>query len=398
MVPTIITKEALAILENNLVMGKLVNREYDDRFATSGAPKIGTTLTIRKPNRFTVSTGAALSIQDITEPSVVLTVATQDHVDTNFTTSELTLSIDNFSDRILKPKVAALANNIDYALMGLYKDVYNVVGTAGTTPSTAAAILGVGQRLNDEAAPFDDSRALVVNPAANASLVDGLKGLFNSVDVIKDQYESGNMGKALGFKFSMAQNIRSHTTGQRGGTPLVNGTTTSGAVTLVTDGWTASAATRVKQGDVFTLASVNAVNPQTRVSTGVLRQFVALADGVSDGSGNMTISVSPAITSSGAYQTVDALPADNAALTFVGTLSTAYPQNLGFLKDAFTLATVDLEDVSKFGAWGNRQNYKGISLRTSRQYRIGTDDVPCRIDVLYGVKTIYPEMACRLIG
>lgn len=394
---TAVARESLMILENKLVFTKHVNRDYNDKFGQTGA-KAGTTYTLRKPNRFTTTTGAALSIQDLSEPSVVITIDTQRHVDTAFTSAELTLSMDDFRERVLKPKIAALANAIDYDGTNCYRDVHNVVGTAGTTPSTAAAILAVGQRLAEEAAPLDDEASLIVNPAANAGLVDGLKGLFQSADKISNQYESGNMGMALGFKFSMSQNIRRHTTGQRGGTPLVNGTTTSGATSLVTDGWTGSVATRVKQGDVFTIADVYAVNPQTRVSTGVLRQFVATADGASDVSGNMTISVYPAITSSGAYQTVDALPANDAPLTFVGTLSTAYPQNLGFHKDAFTLATVDLEDMAQYSGWGARQQYKGISLRVWRQSRIGTDDVPCRIDVLYGWKTIYPELACRLIG
>lgn len=394
--PTAVTREALRILENNLQFTKQVNREYDDRFGQSGA-KIGTTLTIRKPNRFTVTSGAALSLQDIAEPSVVLTIDQQQHVDTNFTSQELTLSLDDFSKRILKAKLAALANKIDYDGMAQYKNVYNTVGTPGTTPATAAAVLGVGRRMNDESAPLDQDRALVIDAAANAGLVDGLKGLFQSSDKIANQYDSGNMGIALGFKFTMDQNVNRHTVGPLGGTPLVNGASQSGA-SLITDGWTSSAAARLKQGDVFTIADVYAVNPQTRVSTGVLRQFVVTADVSSDGSGNLTAAISPSITTSGAYQTVDSVPADNAAITVVGTASTAYPQNMGFHRDAFTLGCVDLEDVAKYGAWGGREMYKGISLRVARQFRIGTDDVPCRVDVLYGWKTIYPELACRLVG
>lgn len=394
--PTIITRESLRILENNLQFTKQVNREYDDRFAQSGA-KIGSSITIRKPNRYTVTSGAALSIQDVAEPSVVLTIDQQQHVDTNFTSQELTLSIDDFSKRILKPKLAALANKIDYDGMAQYKHVYNRVGTPGTTPATAAAVLGVGRRLNDEAAPMDQDRALVIDAAANAGLVDGLKGLFQSSDKIANQYDSGNMGIALGFKFTMDQNVNRHTVGALGGTPLVNGASQTGA-SLITDGWTAAASGRLKQGDTFTIADVYAVNPQTRVSTGVLRQFVVTADVSSDASGNLTVAISPSITTSGAYQTVDSAPADNAAITVLGTANTAYPENMGFHRDAFTLGCVDLEDVAKYGAWGAREVYKGISLRVARQFRIGTDDVPCRVDVLYGWKTIYPELACRLVG
>ena len=393
---TEVTRESVRLLVNNIVMPKLVNREYDGRFAQTGA-KIGATLTIRKPNRFTVTTGAALSLQDITEPSVVLTIDTQDHVDTNFTSQELTLSMDDFSRRILKPKIQALGNKIDLNGLLLYKDVYNTVGTVGVTPATALAVLSVGQRLDEEAVDVNDDRALVINPAANAGLVDGLKGLFNAASRVGDQYNTGNMGNALGFEMSKDQNVARHTVGALGGTPLVSGANQTGT-SLLTKGWTSAAAPRLKKGDVFTLAGVNAVNPQSRVSTGSLRQFTVTADFSSDGSGNGTVSISPAMTLTGPYQTVDALAADSAAITLVGTAAATFPVNLGFGRDAFTLATVDLEDMSQYGGWGAREVFKGISLRVWRQSRIGTDDVPCRIDVLYGWKTIYPEMACRLVG
>jgi hypothetical protein len=396
--PDVIAKEGLMILENNLVFAKMVNRKYDNEFAKDGA-KVGTTVRIRKPNRFTVSNGAALSIQDITDPYISFTVNTQSHVDTNFTSLELTMNLNDFSENVLQPKMVELANDVDYNGLLCYRDVHNVVGTPGTTPATTAVILAAGQRLNEEGSPLDGTRSIVVDPAANAALVEGTKGLFNPTGVISNQYESGNMGPALGFKFSMDQNVRKHTTGQRGGTPLVNAATTAnGATTLVTDGWTAAAANRLKQGDVFTIANVYAVNPRNRASTGQLRQFVVTADAASDGAGNSTLSIYPSITYSGAYATVDSMPADNAALTVVGAASTVYPQNLAFLRDAFSLVTVDLIPVEKFGAWGSTQRYKGISMRMARQYRIGTDDVPTRIDILYGYKTVYPELAARIVG
>ena len=401
--PTIYTREAQRILENTLKFTKHVNREYQDQFAVSGA-KIGATLNIRRPARYTVSTGASLSIQDFTESSVALTIDTQAHVDTNFTSQELTLSLDEFSRRVLKPKMAALANKIDYDGMTQYQAVSNTVGTPGTTPASAATILAAGRKLNEEAAPMDDDRALIIDPAANASMVDTLKGLFQSSDKIADQYESGNMGMALGFKWSVDQNVNVHTVGPLGGTPLVNGAaqgTSSGyaaTTSLVTDGWTASAANRLKKGDIITIANVLAVNPQSRASTGQLRQFVVTADASSDGSGNLTAVISPAIITGGQFQNVNSVPADNAAITVLGAANTVTPQSMAFHRDAFTLATVDLEDVSAYGAWGARSVYKGISLRTARQYRVGTDDVPCRIDVLYGWKTIYAELACRVAG
>ena len=405
--PTMYTMEALRILVNNIVFAKNASREYDPKFGVSGA-KIGYTLNVRRPARYTVSTGAALSTQDYTETSIPLTLTTQAHVDTTFTTADMTVSLDDFSERVLKPVMPAIANKIDFdGLINAQKTVGSLVGTPGTLPSAAADILAVGQRLNEQACPKDGQRSLVLDPASEASLIGGLSGLFQSAARIASQYEEAEFVDArptLGFKIAMDQNISMHTVGPLGGTPLVNGANqgiTSGwsnTTDLVTDGWTAAAASRLKAGDVFTIANVHSVNPQNRTSTGVLQQFVVTADVSSDGSGNATITVSPAIISGGAFQNVDSAPADNAALTVSGTASTAYRRNLGYHKDAFRLGTADLEDVSQFGAWGARKNYGGISMRVARQYLIATDTVPCRTDVLYGWATVYQELAAQMTG
>lgn len=396
--PTMVTKETLRILENLLNFSKGVNREYDDRFAVTGS-KIGTTLTIRKPNRYTVSTAVALAIQDTTDPSVVLTITNQDHVDTNFTSQELTLQIDEFANRILKPKMAALANVIDYNGMAQYANVWSAAGTAGTDPNSVAAILGAQTRLMNQSCPFDGQVSFVINPAGNGALVSGLSTLFQSASSIADQYEEGNMGKALGFKFSMDQNVNRHSNGPQaavgGGTITVLGASQTGT-SLVTQSW--SNATTVSAGTIFTIANVMAVNPQNRQSTGQLQQFVITTAATAPAGGTVTLSIQPPIYSDGAFQTVNGTAANGAAITLLGSASTQFAQNLAFHRDAFTLATVDLIDVSRFGTWGAREVYKGISLRTARQYRIGTDDVPCRVDVLYGWKTIYPELACRVYG
>lgn len=398
--PTEIAREGLFILENELTFVKFINRKYTNEFARDGA-KIGDSVRIRKPARYTVSTGAALSTQDVTETYVTLQITDQAHIDTTFTSEELALDVQQFSARVLQPKVAGLANYIDYTALSMYNAVYNHVGTPGTTPATAAAILAGGQRLNEMAAP-QSMRSMVVDPAANASLVDGLKGLFHTGSRITDNYNTGNMGPAFGFKFSMDQNIRRHTWGPRGGTPAVNGAPALGATTLVTDGWTASAAQRVAKGDVFTVlnsgVAVQSVNPQSRQATGQPAQFVCTADGSSDGSGNLTLSISPGIYASGPLQNINTAILDNATLSFSGTASTAYPQNLAFHRDAFTVACVDLIDPSGMGVWAARENHKDMSMRILRQYRVGTDDVATRIDVLFGYLAMYPELACRVTG
>lgn len=395
---SMMTREALRVLENNLTFAKGVNREYDDQFAISGA-KIGDTLNIRKPARYVGRTGAALSVEDHTETSVPLQLDTQFGVDVNFTTKEMSLSLDDFSKRVLKPAMATIANKIDLDGLAQYKNIYNAVGTPGTTPSTLRVALDAGAKLDYEGAPRDGLRSLVIDPVAQASFVDGLKGLFQSSEQIKDQYESGNMGMTAGFKWSMDQNVNSHVVGPLGGTPAMNGATSSGATSIVTDGWTSAAASRLKKGDVFTIANVFAVNPQTRQSTGQLRQFVVTADVSSDGSGNATIPVSPAIISSGQFQTVNALPADNALLTVFGAANTVSPAGIAYHRDAFVLGCADLllpQGVHNAARVSDKK--LGLSIRMVQQYDINNDKMPCRLDVLYGWKTVYPELACRIQG
>ena len=393
-----ITRKALEILENNLVLTRNVNRQYDDSFAVEGA-KIGSTLRIRLPDRALVTDGAALQVQDDAEQSTTLTVASQKHIGVNFTTAELTLQLDDFAERVLKPRISQLASSIDADVANAYKAIFNTVGTPGVSPATALVLLQAQQKLNESAAGMAP-RYATVNPAANAGLVNGLSGFFNPTDTISKQFKNGMMGTGvLGFdEINMSQSIKVHTTGSRAGTILVNGAvSTQGQSTISIDGLTGATDT-VTVGDVFTIANVFAVNPQTRESTGSLQQFVVTAaqTGVSNALANMAISP-PIYTSTSALATVDSFPADNAAVTFVGTASTAYPQNMIYHKDAITFATADL--VLPTGVdMAARAVHNGISLRIIRDYDINNDRMPCRIDVLYGFSTIRPQMACRLWG
>jgi len=393
-----ITRKALEILENNLVITRNVNRQYDDSFAVSGA-KIGSTLRIRLPDRALVTDGAALQVQDDAEQSTTLTVASQKHIGVNFTTAELTLQLDDFAERVLKPRISQLASSIDADVANAYKTIFNTVGTPGTSPATALVLLQAQQKLNESAAGMAP-RYATVNPAANAGLVNGLSGFFNPTDTISKQFKNGMMGTGvLGFdEINMSQSIKVHTTGSRSGTILVNGAvSTQGQSTISIDGLTGATDT-VTAGDVFTIAGVFAVNPQTRESTGSLQQFVVTAAQTASGNALANMAISPPIyTSTNALATVDSFPADNAAVTFVGTASTSYPQNMIYHKDAITFATADL--VMPQGVdMAARANHNGISLRVVRAYDINNDRMPCRIDVLYGFSTIRPQMACRLWG
>lgn len=390
-----VTKEALRVLKNNLAMAKGVNKQYSDRFAKSGA-KIGNSIDIRKPNRYVVSDGATLVVQDTVEETVTLELDKQKHVGMNFTSADLTLSMDNFSDRIIKPAMAALANQVDYDLTGLMDQVFQSVGTPGTTMTDLSVALAAGRKLKEAGCPVDDALCMLIDAASEASVVNGLSGKFHSSTQVSKQYEKGVMGLAAGFKWKMDQNIRNHTVGAFAGTPLVNGAAQSGS-TLVTDGWTSGSST-LNKGDVFTVAGVYAVNPQNRQSTGQLQDFVVTAQ-ISDSSGAKTIAISPAIVASGAKQTVSNAPADNAAITVKGSASTAYPQNLAFHKDAFVLGCADLElpggeDMASRAV----DKDAGLSIRLVRSYDINNDKFPCRLDLLYGLTSVYPELACRAWG
>jgi hypothetical protein len=390
-----ITRKALEILENNLVLTRNVNRQYDDSFAVEGA-KIGSTLRIRLPDRALVTDGAALQVQDDNEQYTTLTVSTQKHIGVNFTSAELTMQLDDFADRVLKPRISQLASSIDADVANAYKAIGNSVGTPGTTPGTSLVLLQAQQKLNENAAVMSP-RYATVNPAANAGLVEGMKGLFNPTDTIARQFKNGMMGTGvLGFdEINMSQSIKQHTTGNWGTSITVTSTVSTQGQSTLGISFTGSSKTW-NVGDVFTIANVYAVNPQTRESTGSLQQFVVTA--AASGSSSATLSIFPSLyTSDNALATIDSFPQASAVVTMLGSASTQYPQNLIYHKDAITFATADLL-LPQGVDMASRAVHNGISLRVIRQYDINNDRLPCRIDVLYGYSTIRPQMACRLWG
>jgi len=390
-----ITRKALEILENNLVITRNVNRQYDDSFAVEGA-KIGSTLRIRLPDRALVTDGAALQVQDDNEQYTTLSVASQKHIGVNFTSAELTMQLDDFAERVLKPRISQLASSVDADVANAYKSIYNSVGTPGTTPATSLVLLQAQQKLNEGAAVMSP-RYATVNPAANAGLVEGMKGLFNPTDTVSRQFRNGMMGMGvLGFEeVNMSQSIKQHTNGDWGTTITVTSTvTTEGQATLPIS-FTGSSKTW-NIGDVFTIANVYAVNPQTRESTGSLQQFTVTA--VATGSSTATLSISPPLyTPNNALATVNSFPVASAAVTMVGSANGQYAQNLVYHKDAITFATADLL-LPQGVDMASRQVHNGISLRVVRQYDINNDRLPCRIDVLYGYAAVRPQMASRIWG
>jgi len=394
-----ITREALRVLVNNLVAANHVERQYDDYFGKTGA-KIGNTLNIRKPPRFVRTDGQGLQLQDVTETSVPVVLSTQGQRAFTFTSQDLELNIDDFSKRFVKPAVASLANQVDYDVLQRYVDVYQFVGTPGTTPNALLTYLQAQQYLNNSAAPDDDERVFVINPAAQATIVDALKGLFQSSENISEQYKRGKMGTTVGGEWFMAQNVGVQTLGTAplAATPtmLTTGSPQTGA-TISTVAWASSGT--VLQGDIFTIAGVYSVNPQNFQSTGLLQQFVCTANQTASGGAITALPISPSIITSGPFQTVTAAPATSAVITYYGASGTVTPQNMLWHKEAFVLACADLPLPGGVDM-AERVSDKelGLSIRLIRAYDINQDRFPLRIDFLYGTATLYPQLACRIGG
>lgn len=394
-----VTLEALRVLHGNLAFIKNVNRDYDSQFAKDGA-KIGDTLRIRKPPKYTVRTGRVMSAQNSTEGSVSLPVTNQKGVDLDFTSEEFTMDIDNFSARFLKPSMSVLASTVDYDALSMTLDVANSVGTPGTTPATYLVWGNANAKLDNALAPRDGNRTAILDPNAMAATVDGLKGLFEAGDAIADQYRSGVMKRAIDLKWAIDQNVRNLTTGTRSGTVSVTGTPATGATTIALD-WTGGVSTdTVTEGEVFTIATVFDVNDETKQTLTNLKQFVVTATTTGVTSQWLTLAISPTIygPTSGALQNVSELPVNNDGVTFYGTTSaTVYPQNLVFHRDAFTFATADLK-LPKNQEMASRKVQDGISLRIWEGADIVNDAWPVRSDVLYGYVATYPELAVRVWG
>ena len=395
------------VLENELTFTNNVTREYDDQFAVTGA-KIGNTLNVRRPGRFIGTTGPALNVEDFNETSVPVTLSTQFHVDTQFTTQDLALSLDMFSDRVLKPAVAAIANQMDLDGLTMAKNnVANIVGTAGTPPTGLITYLTAGAYLDSEGAPRDGRRSCVVEPFTSATIVDSLKGLFVPSDVIGKQYTKGMMGRdSAGMNWYMDQNVVNQTFGSYTGKTLsvATNTTSFGIAT----GWAqfgtlqlvASAALTLNQGDVIQIAGVYAVNPQNRAAygSGKLRNFVVQSTTAVATGGGTAVTVSPAIITGGQFQNVVVQTTSaTAVVTPFNNTGTVSPQNLVFHKNFATLATADLElpDGVHFAGRASDKDL-GLSIRVVRQYTINNDSIPTRLDVLYGWAPLYPELGCRV--
>jgi hypothetical protein len=390
--PLAITRKSLAILHQKLNFVGSINRTYDSSFANSGA-KIGDSLRIRLPNEYRVRTGAALSSGadlDTVETSTTLQIATQRGVDVSFSSAELTLSMDDFADRILEPAMAVLAANIESDALSMTRNVYNVFDGDAAAISLAA-MLGGRKILNDNLAPMDNNRTALLSTDHSAKLVDSLKSLFQDSSAIAKQYREGMMGRTAGFDFFENTLVADHQTGTAAKTTgyLTNDATAQTGSTLVVDTGTTS----FLAGDIITIAGVFRVHPETKISTGLLQRFVVTAN---SGTSATSLEISPAIVATGPRQNVTNGAANDQAIVKVAAgANERVNSSMVYHRDAFAFATADLV-MPKGVDFASREVYDGISLRIVRQYDINTDAMPCRIDVLYGFKTLRPQLACRI--
>lgn len=404
----IIAKAAVAVLDNELVMAKKVFRGYDEDLSKKvNGYEVGETISIRKPADFTVRDGATASAQNVTEGKTTLTVDKRKGIDFKFTSQDLTLNIKDLSERVIKPAMVQLANQIDVDLHALYKDVPNWVGTPGQTINSFADFTKATERLDEGAVP-QDMRCSVLSPSDHWGLVGSQTALYNDT-INKPAYRKGTTGMIANVDAYMTQNVATHTTGATGGTVKVDASITTSTIsydsvkdsntqTVHIDGLTSATAT-IKAGDVFTIAGVYDVNPVTKAPLSYLKMFTVTADATA-ASNEVDLVVSPAMVWTGAHKNVDVqgvTDLNNQDVTFMGSASTNYRQNMVFHKNAFALVTVPL--VAPPGAVDvGRQTYKGTSVRVIPVYDGISDESMWRLDVLYGTKTVDPRLATRLSG
>lgn len=404
--PLWVMKEVARGFTNEVKFLANVNRTYDDQYKQAGA-RVGNTVQARLPQRFTVTDGQALQLQNLYDQTVPITLTNQKNVAFGYSSAQATTQLDDIRTRYTQPGAEAMANNADVlAYNAVVRDIYSSVGTPGTTPTATLTYLQAGVKLTDQATPMG-GRVAVLDPLAMVTLANTSSSLFNPSATISENYKSGQFGRnQLGVEgWYQDPNRLSHTTGSfTASTPLVKGASQTGS-SIITDGW-ASGATTLNKGDVFTIAGVNTVNPLSYADTGRLQQFVVTAT-ISDTAGDMTIAISPSIITSGQLQTVSASPANDAVITVLGATSaatgtltaTSSPQSLVYHPDAFAFVMADLfKPDAGCKATVVRSKALGFSLRMVEQYQIGTDQNPSRLDMLIGAATVQARLAARVWG
>lgn len=400
---TFVTREMLRQVKNNLqFVRNCAGEDFTGRFTES--PKAGETIKVRLNNRFVGRDGETWSAEDYKERTVDMTVQQTAGVDLQLTNRELMFHVDHIAERIVGPAAVTLANKIDRAaLLQAVQGTANFVGVPGTIPTAIKTYNQARAKTSWEGAPQDMSHCQLLSPDMQVEISDAVKSLFHDAPIVKKAFRTGMIGSgALGADWYECQNVITHTVGPLGGTPLTNGATADGATSVVTDGWTPAAAARLKKGDVITFAGVYAVNPWTRETIGSLRQFTVTADVSSDGSGNATIPIAPAIIASGAYKNVTNVPADNSAILTFGHASNyanvQTPQGLRFHKEAFLFGSFDQPMPTKAVEFCQQVTdpETGLRIRYIRDWDTVNNKQISRFDAVWAFGIAQREFACRV--
>jgi hypothetical protein len=408
--PTWVMKQIGVRLVNNMRFANNVDRSYSDEFKQSGA-KVGYTVNARLPQRYQVSKGQALNPSAIVDNIVPITLTDQANIGLEFSMASLTMEVDNYRQKCIEPAVDALINQVDYdGLSRMYKKVAKVVGTPAVVPGSTGTLPGAANIVYMQAVVklanygvSTSSLKAMLSPNMHAYLSSANFTLFNPSAAISKMYKTGQFGgEALGVsEWYMDQNVATHTVGPLGGTPLVDGVPTEGSSSILTKGWTSSAAERLHEGDVIQFAGCYDINSMNYQANASLKDFVVTANVNGTSGGAATIPISPAMITTGAWATCSALPADSAVITIFGHASSyanaVTPQGLIYAPGAFALVFADLEKPG--GLWvaeriSNRA--LGIAVRFLKDYSIMTDQSPARVDLMYGWAAVREEFSCRV--
>lgn len=398
--PKVYANSMLKLVKNNLVMGRLVTTEFKDKFK-----KVGSAVFVKRPPEFVVRRGAVAQVQDVISGEQEVVLDYQCGIDIEFDSIEETLEVDELlMDGVMNAKAATLAQEIDSCLMAAVLEFPNWVGTPGQTINSPADFFLAPERLDDMAVPGNARNGVLATRDYWATAANFTTGNYFDNDVNRTALQKAQLPTMGSVQPYQTQSVIN----------LVCGTRTNGAVNganqdvtylevadsytqeLIIDG--VGAAATIKRGEVFTVAGRYAVNPRTKATLDFLLQHVVLEDAVADGGGNVTLTISPPMITSGAYQNVASAVLNNDVVTWLGAASTSYRQNAVWHKSAITLAFAKLTRP-RTGEYAYATDPEtGVSIRYW-QTSDGTNDTHLhRWDVLFGVTNVDRRLGTRVSG
>lgn len=396
----VLAKAGAKLFEDNLAFCKSIAQADESDFDGKNGYKAGQTIYVNTPMR-SIPTSAfdqTSTVQEIVEGTKPLTlnIISSQAFEINSSEFATEIGLESIMNRVIKPAAVSMAHDFENKVLAQATDaIFNSVGTAGSNTFDTDVILNARQKLNENLCPKNsDERFFLFNSRAGRAAVGARKGLFQSSTAIAEQYKEGYIGMADGFNWLESEMIQTHTNGNDVVFEVRTTVAAQGATSLVVEALTTTTGT-VKKGTVFTIGSVYAVNPQTKEVSTDLQQFVVTADATADGSGYATLSISPAIYTTGSLANVNSFPVDGAAITPVGAASTGYKQNLAFHKNSFRLATVPLI-MPKNAEFAAQHTYKGVTMAVVYDWDQLKRSMVLRMDVLGGLCEERPEWAVRV--